>query len=358
MRAPLEAALAAVALRLNAAGVPFLLGGSALLDALGLDVEVGDVDLMLRPEDRARFETACAEWLHGVTTEPGPVLTSAWKATLDVGGVEVEGLGGLGFSGGPAVPFRAAGTRRSGDAEVPLCDPAIWWALYRVYKPVKAALLEPLVPEAVRARVLAELGYDAVAERYLARVEATEGDPRLRFLGELAARLPGGAHVLDLGCGAGEPNARLLAQRFRVTGVDVSARQLELARRAVPGASFVQADMLEVELPPASFDAVVALYAIAHVPRERHAALLERVAGWLRPGGLFLASLGAGDEPGAVVDDWLGAPMYFSSWDAATNRALLEAAGFTLLHDEPVEMREGGGGAATFQWVLASKAAG
>ena len=60
MRAPLEAALEAVALRLAAAGVPFLLGGSALLDALGLDVEVRDVDLMLRPEDRAAFEAACA----------------------------------------------------------------------------------------------------------------------------------------------------------------------------------------------------------------------------------------------------------------------------------------------------------
>lgn len=345
MRAPLEAALAAVALRLNAAGVPFLLGGSALLDALGLDVGVRDVDLMLRPEDRARFEAACAEWLASVTTAPGEVLTSAWKATLDVDGVEVEGLGGLGFPGGPPVPFRAAGSRRYGAADVPLCAPEVWWALYRAYKPEKAALLEPVVPEAARARVLAELGYDAVAERYLAAVEATQGDPRLRFLGELAARLPTGAAVLDLGCGAGEPNARLLAQRFAVTGVDVSSRQVALARAAVPAATFVQADMLEVELPPASFDAAVALYSIAHVPRERHAALLARVAGWLRPGGLLLASLGAGDEPGAVVDDWLGA-------------ALLEAAGFTLLHDELVEMREGGGGAATFQWVLASKAAG
>ena len=158
MRAPLEAALGSVAARLSSHGVPFLLGGSALLDALGLDVEVRDVDLMLRPEDRAAFEAACGEWLVAVTTAPGEVLTSAWKATLDVGGVEVEGLGGLGFSGGPAVPFRAAGARRYGEADVPLCDPAIWWALYRVYKPEKAALLEPLVPEAARARILAELG--------------------------------------------------------------------------------------------------------------------------------------------------------------------------------------------------------
>jgi|SRR5688572_2004721 len=159
MRAPLEAALEVVALRLNAAGVPFLLGGSALLDALGLEVEVRDVDLMLRPGDRAAFEAACAEWLVSATTEPGEVLTSDWKATLDVGGVEVEGLGGLGFTGGATVPFRAGGSRMYGAAPVALCAPEVWWALYRVYKPDKAALMESIVPESARALILVELGY-------------------------------------------------------------------------------------------------------------------------------------------------------------------------------------------------------
>src|SRR3954452_22957674 len=144
MRAPLEAALEAVALRLAARGLPVLLGGSALLDALGFDVEVRDVDLMLRPEDRAAFEAACGEWVRDVTTKPGDVLSSAWKATLDVDRVEVEGLGGLGFAGAPPVPFRAGGSRRYGRAEVPLCDPAIWLELYRVYKPERAELLETL----------------------------------------------------------------------------------------------------------------------------------------------------------------------------------------------------------------------
>jgi hypothetical protein len=142
MRAPLEAALETVALRLNAVGVPFLLGGSALLDALGLDVPVRDIDLMLRPEDRIAFTEACAPWLVSVTEEPGDVLTSAWKATLDVVGVEVDGLGGLGVRGAAPAPFRAADTRRYGAAEVPLCDPAVWLELYRAYKPEKAALLE------------------------------------------------------------------------------------------------------------------------------------------------------------------------------------------------------------------------
>ena len=152
MRAPLEAALEAVALRLGEAGIPFLLGGSALLDALGLEVEVRDVDLMLRPQDRARFEAACSGWLVSVTTEPGETLTSDWKATLDVDGAEVEGLGGLGVRGGAAAPFRAAGSRRYGGADVPLCDPAVWRDLYRAYKPEKAALLEAYLTPDERCR--------------------------------------------------------------------------------------------------------------------------------------------------------------------------------------------------------------
>jgi hypothetical protein len=148
------AALDAVASRLREHGVPFLLGGSGLLYALGLDVPVRDIDLMLRADDRARFEAAAGDWLVSVTTDPGPVLTSSWKATLDVDGAEVEGLGGLGFAGGPVLPFRAAGEWRG----VPLAAPEIWWAAYRAYKPDRAALLEPLVPIVARERVLRELG--------------------------------------------------------------------------------------------------------------------------------------------------------------------------------------------------------
>ena len=136
-----ERALQAVAARLREHDVPFLLGGSMLLRALGLDVPVRDVDLMLRAADRERFEAAAGEWLVATTTEPGPVLTSAWKATLDVDGVEVEGLGGLGFAGGEELPFRAGGEWRG----IPLAAPEVWYQAYRAYDPEKAALLEPFL---------------------------------------------------------------------------------------------------------------------------------------------------------------------------------------------------------------------
>lgn len=196
-------------------------------------------------------------------------------------------------------------------------------------------------------------GYNAMAERYLSWSERVGNDPRDRFLNELARRLPDGAHVLDLGCGAGIPSTRLLAERFEVVGVDLSEVQLQLARKNVPEATFVHGDFSELAFPERSFDGVTAFYSISHVPRDEHARLFTRVAGWLKPGGLFLATLGAEESPD-WTGDWLEVPMFFSNHDAGENRRLLRDAGLSLVLDEVVAVREPEG-EVKFLWVLAQK---
>jgi hypothetical protein len=143
------AALEAVALRLHAAGVEFLLGGSGLLHALGLPVTVRDIDLCVRPGDRERARAAAGEWWRSVTEEPTELWRSPWKATLDVGGVEVELIGGMAWAeaGGRVaeMPFRAAGTWRCGAADIPLAPPDAWLDAYRRYKPERAEQLAGLL---------------------------------------------------------------------------------------------------------------------------------------------------------------------------------------------------------------------
>jgi len=196
-------------------------------------------------------------------------------------------------------------------------------------------------------------GYDKIADRFAQWVTEIEDDPRPRFRQELLDRLPPRARVLELGCGAGTSDTHLLAKRFQVTGVDISAEQLRRARKNVPQAEFVQADMTEVELPAGSFDAVAGFYSFNHVPRDLLGDLFSRIYDWLVPGGLFLTALGAGDMEG-WTGEWLGTTMYFSGWSPETNRELLQGAGFELMIDEVIEMREPEGIVA-FHWVLASR---
>ena len=200
-----------------------------------------------------------------------------------------------------------------------------------------------------------ESGYDRMAEQYLATKDL-EDLLALAALEDLASLLPSGAAVLDLGCGAGVPVTRWLANRsFAVTGVDVSARQLDLARKNVPAGTFLKADMTELTFAPESFDAAVAFHSIIHVPRAEHLALLESIHRWLRPEGVFLATMSVSENEGRE-EDWegWGAPMVWSHYDSEANVAMLGGVGFEIQYAEP-RTGPGTGDAETWLWVLARK---
>jgi 2-polyprenyl-3-methyl-5-hydroxy-6-metoxy-1,4-benzoquinol methylase len=208
------------------------------------------------------------------------------------------------------------------------------------------------VSEAHRRTV--ESGYDRMAEQYLASRDPY--DPLALTALEDLASLPTGAAVLDLGCGAGVPVTRWLADRgFTVTGVDVSARQLELARTNVPEGTFLKADMTKLAFAPESFDAVVAFHSIIHVPRAEHPALLADIHRCLKPEGLFLATMTVTDFEGRD-ENWggWGAPMVWSHYDGEANVAMLREAGFEIHYAEP-RTGLGTGDAETWLWVLARK---
>jgi SAM-dependent methyltransferase len=198
--------------------------------------------------------------------------------------------------------------------------------------------------------VLVAAGYDAMADTWEAWKAQITDDPRDEWCNELISRLAPGSRVVELGCGGGTSETRLLAERFVLTGVDLSEEQLRRARERVPDASFLHADFTELELDSGSVDAVASFYAFNHVPRELLAGVFSRIHEWLVRGGLFLTALGARDLPG-WTGDFLGAPSYFAGFAPGENRRLLRAAGFDLLRDEVVTIREPEG-PAVFHWVL------
>jgi SAM-dependent methyltransferase len=177
--------------------------------------------------------------------------------------------------------------------------------------------------ERARQRELVRRGYDAISVAYRsddgAAAHSSGGDVSRNggWVTELADLLPAGATVLDLGCGAGVPATQQLAGHgLRVVGVDFSAVQLARARRLVPAASLVQADMTALHVRPSSLDAEVAFYALIHVPLADQRALFPRIRGWLRRGGYLLAIVGADRWTG--TERYLGADMFWDHADTAT----------------------------------------
>lgn len=200
---------------------------------------------------------------------------------------------------------------------------------------------------------LVAAGYDAIAETY-AEWGLRSGDPvKQRFSDLVIDQLAPGAAVLDAGCGTGEHVTARLARHFDVTAFDISARSIELARERVPGPSYLVGDVASIELAPSGFDAVTAFFMLIHVPRDEHLAVLHRIASWLKPGGLLVATMGAATEE-HWQDDWLGAPMFWSHFDADTNRRLVAEAGFVIESSDIVSELEDGV-PFNHQWIVARK---
>ena len=85
---------------------------------------------------------------------------------------------------------------------------------------------------------IVKVGYDKVSFTY--RGDSLDENYReyQSWLDELSSLLDDGVSVLDLGCGCGIPTTKLLADTFKVTGVDISKVQIRRARKLVPDASF------------------------------------------------------------------------------------------------------------------------
>ena len=88
---------------------------------------------------------------------------------------------------------------------------------------------------------------------------------------------------------------------------------------------------MQLSYPDSTFDAICSYYAIIHIPRQEHEGLFRRFFRLLKPSGLALLCLGADDLEDDIVEDYLGARMYWSHFDQATNLELLARSGFDLI---------------------------
>lgn len=182
---------------------------------------------------------------------------------------------------------------------------------------------------------IVQSGYNKIANRYLS--ERTTDSEDVRLLGDFIEMLAPGAKVLDAGCGAGVPITQRLAEKFDVIGVDFSAAQIELARQNVPNARFLCKDLTDLHFPQDFFDGVCSYYAIIHIPREEHRALLEKFHYMLNTGGVALLCLGAENLIDDIDENFLGAKMYWSHFDSVTYRKMLKEIGFSLIWSRHVK---------------------
>lgn len=143
---------------------------------------------------------------------------------------------------------------------------------------------------------IVEYADDHISEWYLQWVESQKS-PREKYTKKLLEKLQPSPSILELGCGPGIPILKLLLdQGAQVVANGISTKQIEMAKTRCLEAKLVAGDMTALTFEPESFHGAISFYTLFHLPRSKLKAMLTKIHGWLKPGGVFVFNLATIDE--------------------------------------------------------------
>lgn len=174
-----------------------------------------------------------------------------------------------------------------------------------------------------------------VYERNAARFDAER--PKILFernwLDKFLSFIPTDGHVLDLGCGSGNPIASyIIGHGYRLTGADASAAMLQLARDRLPDGDWRQVDMRALDLPE-QFHGILGWDSFFHLTRTEQRSVLPKLAAHLFPSGVLMLTVGPedGKVTGRVGDD----TVYHASLSIDEYTSILMSEGMEVIDFVP-----------------------
>lgn len=175
--------------------------------------------------------------------------------------------------------------------------------------------------------------YDRVAEEYARRLfnELQQKPLDRELLNRFAAEVIGRGEVCDMGCGPGHVARHLRDAGTTVFGLDFSPRMLEQARQLNPDISFLEANMMALELQDGRLAGIAAFYAVVNIPKESLTVVFREMERVLQPGGLLLLAFHTGDEV-LHEDELWGLPISldFFFFQPSVIQQYIEAAGLAV----------------------------
>jgi ubiquinone/menaquinone biosynthesis C-methylase UbiE len=178
--------------------------------------------------------------------------------------------------------------------------------------------------------------YDTVAEDYAVLTgQALAKEPLLRAMLTAFAELvlaAGPGRVLDVGCGPGHVTAHLRDAGVDVSGIDLSAGMIAVARREHPHLDFAVGSMTALAAADGSLRGVVSCWSLIHLPKAEVPHALAEFHRVLGPGGLLFVGFHVGDERRRKRSGYGGHPMALDVqlWPVNELARALEVAGFEV----------------------------
>jgi ubiquinone/menaquinone biosynthesis C-methylase UbiE len=191
-----------------------------------------------------------------------------------------------------------------------------------------------------------EEGYDKMGETY----HNFRDNEKFKFeLEQFSELLPPSGQVLDAGCGVGRPTSEFLVKEgFKVTGIDISNRMIDLAKENVPQAKFYKKNILTLDFPDDSFDGIICVYTLWHIPRNDHITIIQNFHRMLKDNGILVLNTGIYESDG--ISQFFGEPMLWSTNNPKKTLEAVKDLGFEIIFEGVLKL----GGERQY-WIFAKK---
>lgn len=187
---------------------------------------------------------------------------------------------------------------------------------------------------------MVRIGYNEAAEKLnkIVGIDRKEEKEQVKLLLEFSSRIPSNGRILDAGCGNGA-YSRILSKNFEVIGIDISEKQIEIAKQNAPKSKFICQDMTKLTFPDEHFNGILSYYAVIHVPREEQYELLKNFYRMLKVEGIVLISLHPMDDPESYNEDFFetSSRMFWSGFDKERNLKMIQDIGFKIIWSKLVQ---------------------
>ncbi|MFW9921817.1 MAG: class I SAM-dependent methyltransferase [Candidatus Thorarchaeota archaeon] len=178
-----------------------------------------------------------------------------------------------------------------------------------------------------------KISYDKIAAEYYQFRDLKKMNPELEKFSEL---LTNKGRVLDAGTGAGMPVARFLVNKgLQVTGIDISESMIVAAKKNVPEAEFFQLNILDLNFSENTFDGIICVYTLWHIPRSKHREIFSNFKRMLKHNGILMINTGIRESDNMSL--FFGQPMLWSNNNPKETLDQILKLGFEIIFEGILE---------------------
>lgn len=153
------------------------------------------------------------------------------------------------------------------------------------------------------------------------------------YLDDFLRYIPKKRKILDIGCGVGVDSSYVKSKGYIPTGIDISKKMLEIAKKNNPQLDFRLSDMRKLNFKNDSYNGIIVSYSLIHIPKNEVPKVISNFYKILKKNGIIYLGLQSGKSREVFIDEPFkhGENLFLNIMSLKEIKEILEKEGFRII---------------------------